>query len=168
MKALSIRQPWALLVTQGGKDIENRTWPTKFRGRVLIHAAKGMTRAEYDAMFSLLVQRDMWFPHNFPYGRLQFDALERGGIIGSVEIVDCVSQSDSPWFTGPYGFVLANPEPMPFTPLRGMLGFFEVDQKLLPSACACKKRDAWRCAVEQGLRTVSCHCACHRSKNNHG
>ncbi|WP_206002040.1 ASCH domain-containing protein [Paraburkholderia aromaticivorans] len=38
MKALSIRQPWAWLIVKGHKDIENRTWSTRFRGRVLIHA----------------------------------------------------------------------------------------------------------------------------------
>ena len=43
MKALSIRQPWAWLIVNGHKDIENRSWPTRFRGPVLIHAAKGMT-----------------------------------------------------------------------------------------------------------------------------
>lgn len=30
MAALSIRQPWAWLVVQGYKDIENRDWPTNF------------------------------------------------------------------------------------------------------------------------------------------
>jgi hypothetical protein len=48
MKALSIRQPWAWLILHAGKDIENRDWPTRFRGRFLIHAAKGMTRDEYE------------------------------------------------------------------------------------------------------------------------
>jgi len=126
MKALSIRQPWAWLVLHC-KPIENRTWATKFRGRVLIHAAKGMTRAEYEAAIDFIVAQGITLPFDLP----SFDALERGGIIGSVEIVDCISQSDSSWFTGPYGFVLANPEPMPFIPLRGMLGFFEVDESLL-------------------------------------
>ena len=52
MKALSIRQPWAWLIIKGHKDIENRSWPTAFRGRVLVHAAKGMTTSEYvDADF---------------------------------------------------------------------------------------------------------------------
>lgn len=41
MLALSIRQPWASLILKAGKDIENRCWQTKVRGRVLIHAAKG-------------------------------------------------------------------------------------------------------------------------------
>ncbi|WP_245839042.1 ASCH domain-containing protein [Yersinia kristensenii] len=39
MKALSIRQPWAWLIVNGYKDIENRTWNTKCRGPVLIHAS---------------------------------------------------------------------------------------------------------------------------------
>jgi hypothetical protein len=46
MKALSIRQPWAWLILNAGKDIENRDWLTRFRGPFLIHASKGMTRAE--------------------------------------------------------------------------------------------------------------------------
>ena len=38
MKALSIKQPWAWLIVNGFKDIENRTWRTKIRGEFLIHA----------------------------------------------------------------------------------------------------------------------------------
>ncbi|RZK62259.1 MAG: ASCH domain-containing protein, partial [Pedobacter sp.] len=34
MKALSIKQPWATLISTGIKDIENRTWATKHRGRI--------------------------------------------------------------------------------------------------------------------------------------
>ncbi|MNQ62267.1 ASCH domain protein [compost metagenome] len=49
MKALSIRQPWAWLIIHGGKDVENRSWHTKHRGRFLVHAAKGMTKHEYQA-----------------------------------------------------------------------------------------------------------------------
>jgi len=40
MKALSIRQPWAWLLVEGFKDIENRTWKTNYRGSFLIHASK--------------------------------------------------------------------------------------------------------------------------------
>ena len=46
--ALSIRQPWAWLIVNGYKDIENRNWKTNFRGKILVHAAKGMTKAEYE------------------------------------------------------------------------------------------------------------------------
>ena len=48
MKALSIRQPWATLILHGQKDIENRSWATRQRGQVLIHASKGMTRDEWE------------------------------------------------------------------------------------------------------------------------
>lgn len=121
MKALSIRQPWAWLIINGGKDIENRTWPTKYRGQVLIHAAKGMTRAEYE---------DALDPLHASGGSVidlpAFEDLERGGIVGSVEIVDCVRDSDSPWYMGAWGFVLRNPKPLTFQPLKGRLGFFDV------------------------------------------
>ena len=44
---ISVRQPWAWLIMNAGKDIENRTWRTDVRGRVLIHAAKGVTKDEW-------------------------------------------------------------------------------------------------------------------------
>lgn len=47
MKALSIRQPWAWAILHTGKSVENRDWYTEYRGRVLLHASKGCTRAEY-------------------------------------------------------------------------------------------------------------------------
>lgn len=124
MMALSIRQPWAWMILHAGKDIENRDWSTKVRGRVLIHAAKGMTRDEWS---------DAW---GFAAGsgasaiaigaNLTRNNILRGGIVGSVEIVDCVTGSASRWFMGRYGFVLRNPIALPFTPWRGQLGFFEV------------------------------------------
>ncbi|GHT65427.1 hypothetical protein FACS1894110_07270 [Spirochaetia bacterium] len=39
MKTLSIRQPYATLVCRGIKTVENRTWDTKYRGKLLIHAS---------------------------------------------------------------------------------------------------------------------------------
>lgn len=125
MKIISVRQPWAWLIVNGFKDIENRDWSTKLRGRVLIHAAKGMTHDEYESC--LMHCRAVSKVRPFPAGtRLPaFKALERGGIVGSVEIVDCVSKSDSPWFFGRYGFVLQGAQLLPFQPMKGQLGFFE-------------------------------------------
>lgn len=124
MKALSIRQPWAWLILNAGKDIENRDWHTHVRGRVLVHAAKGMTRAEYEDAYdtAMHINPSILFP-DLP--------LQRGGIVGSVEIVDCVEKSTSPWFFGRYGFVLRNPKPLPFTPWKGQLGFFDVPDSIL-------------------------------------
>ncbi len=44
MKILSIRQPWAYLISSGSKNIENRTWPTKYRGLFLVHASLNINR----------------------------------------------------------------------------------------------------------------------------
>lgn len=46
MKALSLTQPWASLVAIGAKRIETRSWPTRYRGPVAIHASKAFPRAD--------------------------------------------------------------------------------------------------------------------------
>lgn len=123
--ALSVRQPWAYGIIHAGKDIENRSWNRRFaagragldfRGRIAVHAAKGMTRDEYeDAVHSFRIAGAKCPPAH---------ELLRGGIIGTVTIVDVVRQSSSPWFYGPNGLVLRDPEPVEFIPCTGMLGFF--------------------------------------------
>lgn len=124
MIALSIRQPWAWLIMHAGKDIENRTWATNVRGRILIHAAKGCTQLELDAAKRFMYCRDVALT---PFGMPGAPGdMERGGVVGSVEIIDCVNASASPWFAGPRGFVLRDPRPLPFTPFKGQLGFFDI------------------------------------------
>ena len=126
---LSVRQPWAWLIIHAGKDIENRTWPTRFRGRVMIHASKGMTRMEYeDAMNWVVLNSRLPLGFHEP----KFKELQRGGIIGETEIEDCVTESKSPWFMGAYGFVLRNSKPLPFEPCKGALGFFKVQRQNVP------------------------------------
>lgn len=125
--ALSVRQPWPWCMSVPGdaaKDIENRSWRTNQRGVVLIHASSGMTREEYE--FCLAYCREVALIRPFPsmLAMPAFEDLQRGGIVGAVEITDCVSKSDSPWFMGPWGFVLRNYHPLPLIPCRGMPGFF--------------------------------------------
>lgn len=116
MKALTIRQPWAWSIIHAGKDIENRDWATKFRGRFLVHAAKGMTREEYEETCEFFEGLKIEPP--------PLAALQWGGIIGIAELVDCVEASASPWFFGRYGFVLRDPKPMEFIPCKGALGWW--------------------------------------------
>ena len=131
MLALSVRQPWAWMILHGGKDVENRDWPTKVRGRVLIHAAKTMTKREWDHAW--------WFSHDTgaplkaAKADLTYENIQLGGIIGSVEIYACVTEFHSHWFMGKYGFLLSNPRPLPFAPWRGRLGFFDIPVEELPA-----------------------------------
>lgn len=117
MKALSIRQPWAWLIIHAGKDIENRSRRTHLRGRIYVHASNGMTRDEYAIGEVMAEEQGLALP--------AFQDLQRGGIIGTVEIVDCVEDHPSPWFFGPFGYVLRDPEPLALQPCRGHLNFFE-------------------------------------------
>lgn len=106
MKALSVRQPHASLIVIGMKDVENRHWSTSYRGPLLIHASKHLS--------------------NTMYGE-----YERGGIVGMVTLVDVVTESSSVWFKGKYGLVLRDAHQLPFVPLRGTLGLFDVDESLI-------------------------------------
>ena len=112
--ALSIQQPWAWLIVNGYKPVENRDWPTRVRGRVGIHAGQKFDREGYE-----------WVRRTFPDIPLPApDAFERGGIVGSGRLVDCVDAFDSPWFFGRFGFVFADAAPLSLRACRGQLGFF--------------------------------------------
>lgn len=144
MRALSVRQPWAWLIFNAGKDVENRDWPTSVRGPVLIHASKGCTEDEWEEARDF---SDPYLSGNLP----EISDLRWGGIVGVVEIADCVRASDSPWFFGSYGFVLRNPRPLPFVPWRGQLGFFDVpEEQLSEEAFRALQEALWRRPAEWG------------------
>lgn len=123
MRALSILQPWAWLIVNGPKDVENRGWPTRYRGRFLVHAGKRWGREQREDLARVRAQ----FPH-----LILPDTFDCGGIVGAATIVDCVDHMDSPWFAGDWGFVLADGTPCSFVPWRGQLGWFDIP----PSALA--------------------------------
>ena len=120
MKAISIKPHWAWLIVNGYKDIENRTWRTKHQGRVLVHAGvHKVTKAEYEEFQERCrAARITKYP--------TIEGFKRGGIVGSVEIFDCVEKSRSWWFSGPYRFVLKNALVGRFKPMMGKLGIWEV------------------------------------------
>lgn len=136
--ALSVRQPWAWAIIHAGKDIENRTWQAvnhglKRRGRVAIHASKGLGKEEYEEARHFI---DASLRENLATIRCPaaIDLL-RGGIIGSVDVTDVVTASDSPWFFGPRGLVLSGAAACTFIPSIGALGYFEwrpADQSIVP------------------------------------
>ena len=62
MKAITIKQPWASLIVHGVKDIENRTWHTNFRGRVLIHSSSKGDIAKYGCLQPEQRQKTLYSP----------------------------------------------------------------------------------------------------------
>jgi len=151
MKALSIRQPYASLIIRGApvfksvdngdrtsrvefaglvfKDVENRDWPTNFRGRIYVHAP--LKADDFIETMRQLGNRGI-----APYACMILASLHyspRGCIIGEVDITGCKyrygdmnSNLFSRWHEiGKYGFLLANPVAYQ-TPIRcrGKQGFF--------------------------------------------
>ncbi|MCM1370892.1 MAG: ASCH domain-containing protein [Clostridium sp.] len=76
MKVITIKEPWATLIAEGLKEYEFRTWKTKYRGKLLIHAGKGIDKEAMD---------------RFKYLNLKYHS---GQIIAQVDITDCVKVND--------------------------------------------------------------------------
>lgn len=141
MKVITVKQPWASLIVEGIKDVENRTWKTNLRGRVLIHA--GIYKTSGLIANYLNSEQYMAFRKNVGYSGLDF-VEPIGAIIGSVEIMDCVINHPSIWadktsigkcYPMPviYNWILANPikfdKPIP---AKGKLSFWEFADEQLP------------------------------------
>jgi hypothetical protein len=121
---LSVRQPmaWAIVHAAPPKDIENRSHDGTFRrhrGPIAIHASLLTPPDEFE-LYEESIRRITGKP-------VPREAMAYGCIIGIADLVDIVTNSDSPWFFGPFGLVLANPRPLT-TPIkvRGQLGLWPV------------------------------------------
>lgn len=96
MKALTLHQPWASLIAVGAKTIETRSWSTRHRGRVVIHAGKRLYTAAdkhhdralwdrtYDALDGLERNNGVY---DLPYG----------AIVASATLADCVPIIQDGW-----------------------------------------------------------------------
>ena len=125
---LSVKQPLAWAIISGLKDIENRKWSTEFRGQLWIHASKAPDDEE-DEYIDKMCRRAAEKGGDPAGIRAQYERERAlGKVLGSVELVKVVTESDSPespWFGGPYGFVLRKPVPLPEPiDLRGTLSIF--------------------------------------------
>ncbi|WP_343609310.1 hypothetical protein [Novosphingobium sp.] len=122
IQALSIKQPYPHHIFHDGKDVENRNWPTNYRGWFMVHA--GVSRSE-------IVKGD---PNE--------EAMPRGGIVGMARITGCVADSDSSWFFGKFGFVLRDAFPLDLIPCRGQLGFFRPPHQSIEALAEALRRRA--------------------------
>jgi hypothetical protein len=81
LPALSIMQPWAYLILTGGKDVENRTWTTSYRGLLAIHAGRRLDR---DAALGL---SGLCGAGRLPWPLPDRPAAARGALLGLVTLV---------------------------------------------------------------------------------
>ncbi len=147
-RALSLRQPWAHAVVHGGKRIENRTaWSdSSYRGALLIHAAKGMTVAEYTEAVAWARSQGIGQAEWTPPAR---KVIERGGIVGVARVIGvikapqgrsdpmvwigqepprAITPVEARWWMGRFALVLDDVRPLPFVACVGSLSFFQVPE----------------------------------------
>ena len=118
MRALAVKQPWAFLIVNGYKPVENRSRRTHMRGRIAIHASQSFDQEGYD-----------FVRENFPEIEMpEKDGFDFGGIVGGVDLVDSVTNHDSPFYFGPHGWVVENPKPCKFHRCLGRLSFFNIGE----------------------------------------
>ncbi len=125
-RALSIRQPWAWAILYASKRIENRPRRFHYRGPICLHASLNASAVRYMQSCQDIqsITDSMSNPPKY------HDPIDRGGIIGTANIVDCIDHSDDPWWIGPFGLVLEDVQPVPFIPVKGALGLFNWKRNL--------------------------------------
>ena len=124
MKALSIRHPWIDLILAGTKTIEIRTWATRYRGPLLLHASAGYGISERDASA------------RFGLGRPAPETL--GAIVGVATLIDCRHVRPEDWAGAAlpplegklWAWVFTDPEAVEPVPCAGKRTLFDVDQAL--------------------------------------
>jgi hypothetical protein len=122
MKALSIRQPWAWLVVNGWKFIENRAWSMDYRGLLLIHASQNVDRQGINDLENYFCENGEQCPNEF---------YDPGGIVRIVDLVECVSDpqrlTEDPlqdYEPGSIAWVVENPRPCELILYPGRLRVF--------------------------------------------
>lgn len=122
MRALTVRQPWAGAIFELGKDVENRSWTTPYRGPILIHSAGAMWGTNKTLTKPLNDQSLAW---------------SIGSIIGVVELVDVVRGAASVWADSKsWHWVLGDPQLFSIAiPARGAMGLWETPVELTKQVC---------------------------------
>ena len=132
-KALSVAQPWASAIAYAGKDVENRSWRTHYRGPVAIHASGSLRKGDVDDLVRQVRggprRRLMeWIRKGQRRVGLANDDQEivQSHILAIAMIVDCVERSSSPWhYPDSWGWVLEGVVPIEPVPMKGTLGLWE-------------------------------------------
>lgn len=132
IKALSLWQPWGSLCANGSKRYETRSWPTDYRGRLLIHAAKRWTLDEMD-----MLDEDYFCDALKNEKGYKEKKLVTGALLCFVDLVDVIritrafaaslsaqERAFGNYAEGRYAWKLANIRRFEPIPARGMQGLF--------------------------------------------
>jgi len=122
IKALTIKQLWAYVILRLGKDVENRSWQTHYRGPLLIHAAAPPERNPREILAEYMKR---------PPSEQSLGDLPVGCIVG---VVHCIRDSTSRWASeGPWHWLLRSARAIEPVDCMGRLGLWT------PSATIVKK-----------------------------
>lgn len=112
MRVLTIHRPWDWAIMIGGKDVENRSWYTSYRGPLAIHAG-----LKYDTLAAIQCPELVLTAFQIKHTRPESDWLTKspaGRVLGIVNLDDCVRDSTSRWAEpGAWHWVLSNPRRLP-------------------------------------------------------
>jgi len=129
MKTLSVRPPWAWMIMclpGPWKNVENRSWSTRYRGPLLIHSSGKLMRDDFESALGVARAAGAKSDDLPSFATLQ---ARRGGIVGAVmltSVLDPGADDGGPWFDDcNYGFLLAGRFPLPFRPMLGKLNLYE-------------------------------------------
>jgi activating signal cointegrator 1 len=161
MKVISLLQPWATLVVIGAKKIETRSWNTKFRGEILIHASRKFAKNQ--------IELGQELNRKYGVGLGHVDDLPTGAIIGKVNVIDTFQFDEQTkeslvyyydheykigwelneqeltfgdYSGGRYGWLLS--DPIQFTepiPAKGSLSIWNYDKRVCLK-CGCTEENA--------------------------
>lgn len=129
---LTVKQPWAWAIIHAGKDVENRSRPIRYRGRLLIHAGKGYAPEGDEWLRRMGIEPPVDLP--------------RGCIVGSVQVTGSTQTSPSRWaMKGHHHWLLADSTPaVAPLPCRGALNLFRAPEGW---------EQAFTAGLEAGTRT---------------
>ena len=98
MKALTIREPFASLVTYNLKCYETRSWPTKYRGPILIHAGLAKVNLKDERLKKLTNS----LPKSNNPGHILCQATLKDCILMTSDFIDKVKQNEKEYLAGHY------------------------------------------------------------------
>lgn len=124
INCISVKQPWAWAIFHAGKDVENRSWRSSHRGKLMIHTSKNFDENGYKHLQS---HKEIYGIDNLP--TIEELKNETGGLYGMVDMVSCRwNLPNNIWkMEGLYGWIVKNPVRLNFVPYKGRLSFFNIE-----------------------------------------